>query len=374
MCAIAQGYVILLPIYVKYVYMENYLIAKVSMIETFSAFIFGVLMIFFIKKIDKTIYLLYSSIIMFCVILCYQIGIYKIIPFYAFIGLTILFIFFSRYISIVQYSHMFKEYNKNKYGVDDFNRFTNSTMTISSIIIAPIFVFLYNLFLYKFFLIILLILVILMLILVIKNSSDEKKECLKEEKERRIEVKSIFRNMKIMKPIILLASIMLISYILTAVYFLFITVHAGFSYIEYSFILVSQSIGSVMCSMYLYKFIKRMYLYSLNGSIILLSILYSILYLSKSCYFLLIIFSFVIGILNMIIVMHLSAQYQMNTRENEFSTVNSIRTTLNNSLAFIGAGIGSYLYIIIEIKMIFILASLFLATLSFFVKEKNYEY
>ncbi|AXM88683.1 MFS transporter [Anoxybacillus ayderensis G10] len=358
---IAQAYLVLIPLIAMDLFNDKEFVASLGVIQTAGGFIFGLLGIFIIDNIKNKYTLVFSSIVIF-LILVSQIFFpteFKLV----FAISLIIFIVFSRIVENVQNALMFAEYHKRgDSGLEFFNSLISSTYIIIGTVIAPISVLAYKFFGLVFLMILTLLIIIITFFIKVASSNKTNKERVKPLRER---LNLFFGNKKLSLPIFIINSVMLSAMMVTTIFFLYITQDLGYSTFKYSILLAIESVGSVLISMYFYG----KYLKTKPKLIPLFILIFGILYLLfgfiNFSFSLLALLAFLKGGCVTSILMMLNERYQKNCPKEIYGTVNSIRITLNNISGLVGTSIGSSLYINFGSTAVFVCTFSLLVLFSF---------
>lgn len=370
---INQSLIILFPI-IALNYYDKEFVAKISIYQTIIGLLFGIFAIFFIDRIKKKIYIVYSTILL-CFIFFIFSNTLDIESIYFIFGMIFI-IFLGRVVTNIQNTIMFSEASsKSEKYIEEYNIFISSTAIILNILVPVVAVLLYQRFELSVFKIVLLLMVIIVFKLPNDHSIKVKKKTNLSGIKNNINI--FVKNKSILYPIIILNLVFFSAMMISSIYYIFLIDYIHVNNNEYSLFLTVQSLGSLFSSAVLYKKFFRKSIKKIAFLIMIFSILNITFLISSKIKILLLLITFFQGLFLTIILMITNEYFQKNCPKEYFGSLNGIRVTLNNLSGILGSSAGFYIYTKTEVQSVYIVSFILLtiiASISYFIfntKEKH---
>ncbi|WP_242267228.1 MFS transporter [Bacillus cereus group sp. BfR-BA-01518] len=383
----AQALLFIIPVWLYDLTTRKDLVSLVSIVETFSVIIFGIISGVLIDNFSKRKITIISSLLMSVLAIFILLDPKPTITLY--FSLIILFIILSRFNSNAQNTFMYLKYRNNDNSLIKYNSYTSFLFSAFLIVNPLVGGFLYS----KFgiegvsYVVIFGSLVTLLIYLTLRESTNIVK------KSNTIHTKSnsnkqffkslyegfnySFKDKSISSNLFIFALLMFSASIFNTVFYIYLKEDMGLDSRIYSYLSIFQGIGSILSSIYIFPFLKKKAYFSDRLTIafsLFITSLGFLVYTFKFHIYFYYFSNFIVGIFLTLTFIYLNMGFQKVCKPEYYGRVNSFRQTLNNFSGLLGGALGFGVLIYTSTKIVLTISGLFLlifSLLSFIIYKHN---
>ncbi|WP_411501441.1 MFS transporter [Bacillus thuringiensis] len=373
----AQALLFIIPVWLYDLTARKDLVSLISIVETFSVIIFGIISGVLIDNFSKKKITILSSLLMAA--LAIFILLYPKPNTVLFFPLIILFVIFSRFNSNAQNTFMYLKYRNNDNSLITFNSYTSFLFSAFLIANPLIGGFLYSTFGIRgvSYVVIFGSLITLLIYTTLRESTDiviESNTTYTESSSFKNFFISLYegfnyalKDKRISSNLFIFALIMFSASIFNTVFYIYIKEDMGLDSKVYSYLAIFQGIGSILSSIYIFPFLKKK-TYLPEKLIISFSLLISsfcfLVYILKFNIYFYYFSNFIVGIFLTLTLIYLSMGFQKACKPEYYGRVNSFRQTLNNFSGLLGGALGFGFLIFSSTKIVMMISGLSLLIFS----------